>query len=368
MGALWFQNSLGVHVSLSSYQGFGIIAKSVMRDPTLIAGAKALYVYICSYVGAGTTAWTGRETICHDLDIEAHTYTRYLAALRAHDYVRVEQVQGKGGRFGHNVYEIVMKPCPQLPCPEKPDTAEPYAQKLHTAEPCEHLPHAEKLHTNSNITNNIVVVDPPTPLNTATPEQTAGGNPVAQPRPAQSVDEPIRQARGTAGAGQEPEQSGLERKNQGDPGVAEIHAAIRTATGADVPPGDIYALLADHSPEAIMDKVQLMGQMGKQELRNVPGLLRYLLAEDCQHIPGRARGKTRAAPTGGSVKSASEGQPRSKRKRQTELNPHDYLDPEQAAKLEALRAAEAKRAAEKELAEREGEEKRREFLKTLYVT
>ncbi|MDA8337302.1 MAG: hypothetical protein M0Z41_20330 [Peptococcaceae bacterium] len=27
-------------------QGFGIIAKSVMRDPTLIAGAKALYAYI----------------------------------------------------------------------------------------------------------------------------------------------------------------------------------------------------------------------------------------------------------------------------------------------------------------------------------
>ena len=32
-------------------QGYGQVAKSVMRDPALPVGAKALYAYICSYTG-----------------------------------------------------------------------------------------------------------------------------------------------------------------------------------------------------------------------------------------------------------------------------------------------------------------------------
>jgi len=41
-----------------------------------------------------------------------------------------------------------------------------------------------------------------------------------------------------------------------------------------------------------LEKVRLLAGMGKQERRNIPGLLRYLLAEDCHHYPGRAQGGT----------------------------------------------------------------------------
>ena len=115
-----------------------------------------------------------------------------------------------------------------------------------------------------------------------------------------------------------------------------------------------------------MDKVQLMGQMGKQELRNVPGLLRYLLAEDCQHVAGRAQDKARAAPKARAGKSAGKGQPGRPGGR-SQLNPYGYLDSDQAAKLEALREEEIRRALEKELAEREREEKHREFMKALWA-
>ena len=127
----------------------------------------------------------------------------------------------------------------------------------------------------------------------------------------------------------------------------------------------IHAILAAYSPEEIFEKIQLMGNMGKQELRNVPGLLVYLLQENSRHIPGRARG--RAASKGRTARSAGEGQPGRKRKRQAEPNPHDYLDPEQAAKLEALRDEENRRALQKELQEREEREKRKQFLISLYA-
>jgi hypothetical protein len=57
----------------------------------------------------------------------------------------------------------------------------------------------------------------------------------------------------------------------------------------------IHAILAAYSQEEIFEKIQLMGNMGRQELRNVPGLLLYLLQDDSRHVPGRARGKAGAA-------------------------------------------------------------------------
>jgi len=127
---------------------------------------------------------------------------------------------------------------------------------------------------------------------------TAAHEPVAQPGHAQSADKPVDQPGDThACAGLDPKPSGLEGKNRDEEAVvAEIRAAIRAATGAEVSPEDIHALTADYPLEAVLGKVRLLADMGRQELRNVPGLLRYLLAEDCRHIPGRPQRNTRAAP------------------------------------------------------------------------
>jgi hypothetical protein len=338
-------------------QGYGLIAKSVMRDQTLCGGAKMLYAYICSYVGAGTTAWPGRETICHDLGIGKDSYTRYLADLRSHDYIRVEQVKGKGGRFGHNVYEIVMEPCPELPCPEKPDTAEPCT---------------EKADTNSNSINNVVV-DPPTPLHTATQEPPAAADAGAQPGPAQLADKPVNPQVTMPNDSQQTEQlAGLEEKpRHNDAAVTQIQGAIKAATGADVIPGDIHALLAKYPPEAILEKVQLMGNMGHQELRNVPGLLVYLLEDNSRHIPGRARAKAGATTQRHAGKAADKARPGRKRNAwgsgpsDEDL---DHVDPSLADELRAAQQEENARAIEKAAREELDALKRKEFLKTLYAT
>lgn len=44
-------------------KGFGVIPKIVTTDTNLSIGAKALYAYLCSYAGNGTTAFPRRDKI-----------------------------------------------------------------------------------------------------------------------------------------------------------------------------------------------------------------------------------------------------------------------------------------------------------------
>jgi len=63
-------------------QGYGLIAKTVMRDKTLPAGPKALYAYLASYTGKGNpTCFPSMKTICNELRINKDTYSKYLQAL-----------------------------------------------------------------------------------------------------------------------------------------------------------------------------------------------------------------------------------------------------------------------------------------------
>jgi hypothetical protein len=120
-------------------QGFGVVAKMVMKNRALSVGAKALYSYICTYAGSGETAWPGRALICGDLQISKDTYTKYLKQLKEQDYIRTEQIN-INGQFGANVFIIVSSPCPK-----KPDTEKPCPKK-----PCPKKPDTEKSDTNNN--------------------------------------------------------------------------------------------------------------------------------------------------------------------------------------------------------------------------
>ncbi|WP_422445354.1 helix-turn-helix domain-containing protein [Thermoanaerobacterium sp. DL9XJH110] len=51
-------------------KGYGIIPKIVMQDPRLTISAKAIYAYMCSFAGSGTTAFPCVEKICKDLGIK----------------------------------------------------------------------------------------------------------------------------------------------------------------------------------------------------------------------------------------------------------------------------------------------------------
>jgi|GEM_PF-2025704 len=93
-------------------KGYGIIGKLVMQDKRLSIEAKAIYAYFRSYAGAGTTAFPGVKRIVEDLGISENRYYRHFKLLKQNDYIRVEQIMQRGGKYSHNVYTLVDNPQP----------------------------------------------------------------------------------------------------------------------------------------------------------------------------------------------------------------------------------------------------------------
>ena len=85
--------------------GYGTIPKAVMQDRRLNFKAKALYAYICSFAGNGSTAFPSRATILHHLQITINPFQRYIKQLIECNYIDVEQTK-KSGRFANNIYYL----------------------------------------------------------------------------------------------------------------------------------------------------------------------------------------------------------------------------------------------------------------------
>lgn len=88
-------------------KGFGIIAKLVMTDIDLKPGAKALYSYLCSYAGSGTSAYPSRSKILFDMEICQEAYYKHLHELLDNGYIRIQRANIYP--FG-NTYIIVSNP------------------------------------------------------------------------------------------------------------------------------------------------------------------------------------------------------------------------------------------------------------------
>lgn len=124
-------------------EGYGNIAKLVMKDRNLTIGAKAVYAYLCSYSGAGKVAYPSRSLICYDLGISQETLSKHLKNLEEQGYILREQ-QRSNGAFSHNIYTI-------LTIPRKPDTKITDIEKTDIEKT-----DIGKLETNNNIYNNNI--------------------------------------------------------------------------------------------------------------------------------------------------------------------------------------------------------------------
>lgn len=95
-------------------KGYGMIPKLPMQDINLNIQSKAIYAYLCSYSGAGETAFPTRKKICYDLQISNDTLGKYLSQLIERGYLQVEQMKEKG-KFSHNIYTLLneITPCPK---------------------------------------------------------------------------------------------------------------------------------------------------------------------------------------------------------------------------------------------------------------
>lgn len=107
--------------------GYGTIPKLAMQDRSLSLIAKVIYAYFCSFTGAGDACFPSRDKVCHDLNINKDTFTKYRNELVERGYIKVEMVKDESQKFLHNLYILcdTVKPCPKSPCPTVPDTAAP---------------------------------------------------------------------------------------------------------------------------------------------------------------------------------------------------------------------------------------------------
>jgi len=108
--------------------GYGLIAKKVMRDRRLSIKAKAVYSYLCSFAGSSEDriAFPGVKTMLDDLQISKDSFYKYRKELETLGYITIEE-RRDNGRYQSNIYYIEAVPCPKFsdtetPCPKFSDT------------------------------------------------------------------------------------------------------------------------------------------------------------------------------------------------------------------------------------------------------
>lgn len=148
-------------------QGYGIIPKMLMKDDDLTIEAKAIYAYIASYAGAGSTAFPGVSLICHDLNISENRFHKHKKVLIKKGYIYIDKIRGEGGQFDKNLYTINSVLVPQVPQDEvlptrqnegtvkqSPTRQNPCMDKPSMDNPCMDNPCMENEVTINNSSNN----------------------------------------------------------------------------------------------------------------------------------------------------------------------------------------------------------------------
>lgn len=90
--------------------GYGQLAQYAMRDTDLPLTAKAIYAFLCSLAGSGTTTYPSRDTIVSRLKIGRNIYYKYRKMLVDQGYLTVEQHKNDDGCFYRTDFIIEDKP------------------------------------------------------------------------------------------------------------------------------------------------------------------------------------------------------------------------------------------------------------------
>ena len=90
-------------------EGYGIVAKLVMRDKTISPEAKAIYAYICSFAGSGSTAFPGADLMMSELKMGDKRFYKFRKELVDKGYITIIK-QRNGNRREKNIYMINIEP------------------------------------------------------------------------------------------------------------------------------------------------------------------------------------------------------------------------------------------------------------------
>lgn len=104
-------------------QGYGMIAKMVMRDKELSIEAKGIYSYLCSFAGAGSVAFPSIELMCAELGMSTDRFYTHRKKLVKKGYIIIVQRRENGKQLS-NVYRIPNYPQQVTEEPKKEDAPE----------------------------------------------------------------------------------------------------------------------------------------------------------------------------------------------------------------------------------------------------
>lgn len=105
--------------------GYGLLARKVMRDESLHKNARLIYAYMCSFAGIDKngerTAFPSVSLQCKELDMSEDTYYKWRKQLVNRGLIKITKQRSEGGKFYKNIYSIVAVPVPV----EKEETEKP---------------------------------------------------------------------------------------------------------------------------------------------------------------------------------------------------------------------------------------------------
>jgi len=110
-------------------EGYGVVAKLVMKDQNLDIEAKGLYAYLCSYAGSGNTCFPSVDLICDHLNISKKRFYKYRQQLIEQGYITVKENRD-AGKINNNTY--IIEPCSQIAYMQNAYTQNAYMEFDHT--------------------------------------------------------------------------------------------------------------------------------------------------------------------------------------------------------------------------------------------
>lgn len=90
--------------------GYGIMPKIVMQDNRLTIESKAIYAYIVSYAGAGSSAFPSVRKILSDLQISEKRFYKHRKLLIECNYITVRAIRNEKNEIVKNLYTLISNP------------------------------------------------------------------------------------------------------------------------------------------------------------------------------------------------------------------------------------------------------------------
>src|SRR5699024_3956321 len=89
--------------------GYGIVFKSLTKNPNIDVEVKGLFSYLTTYAGAKDNAYPSVDLICYELNISTKRFQKYRKQLVEAGYLSISR-EKSSNLYGRNVYTLHHEP------------------------------------------------------------------------------------------------------------------------------------------------------------------------------------------------------------------------------------------------------------------